>query len=243
MADNLTAIFQTIDDTINNTGGESSILASEHRAILQNLLESVGKYTGAPFKARQNPVNGIVPSGVLFFNGNALNNTNDFVVTTSKNSADLNDIGLILEKMTSGSLIHFKDFSGRSVYFVFKSFVADQDSANSDIYNITVSGLAENTNYSYQPTDNEISVIEFILTPATSSQETIVVDGVTYRYKQNTQTGTVTQPVQYDIAENGIREITDNGETFNVVEKLIYNAGPAGDIASWEVVSQSEISF
>ena len=161
--DNLNTLETNIDDKITNAGGPGSILAADHNAILKEFARKSGKYTGAPFKARKEPDLGVVPAGSMFWNNNALNTTADFIITISKITSDLNDIGILLDKMTTDSLIRFKDYSGRSAFFDYKSHVADLDSNNDDIYNITISGYADNTNYNYQVSDDEICVFDFII--------------------------------------------------------------------------------
>lgn len=240
MADNFKTFETSVDDTITNAGGAGSILAADHNSLLKQFARITGKYTGAPYKARRTPNNGVVPAGVLFLNGNAFNTETDFVITFAKNTADLNDVGLLIKRMTFGSLIRFKDYAGRSVYFTFKSFTENQDTAGEDIYEVTVSGFAENSTYNYSATDDEICVVEFL---ADGGEQKIVIDGVEYLYRKNSENGTKETPAQYDIAEYGVREVTEDSETFNVVETLIYNTGTPSAKASWEVLQSTEITF
>lgn len=158
--DNFNTLEENIDSKITNAGGPGTILASDHNAILKDFARKTGKYTGSPYSARKEPNLGVVPSGSMFWNNNALNETANFIITFSKYTADLNDFGLYLSRINSGSLIRFKDYYGRSACFTFKSYVADVDANADDIYNVTVSGFVDNPNYTYQSTDSIISVFE-----------------------------------------------------------------------------------
>ena len=188
MADNFKTLQQDIVDKINNAGGPGSIPSEEHRNILLDLLTKVGKYTGIPYKARRTPNNGLVPSGTFFWNNNALNNTNNFVVTFASNNSDLNPIELHLNRLTKGSLIHFKDYSGRSGYFVYDSHVKTTDSGSSEIFNVTMNAIANNPVYEYQASDDEICVFEFF----TASSNYVQFGSLTIRQSEaNNTAGTI----------------------------------------------------
>ena len=161
MADNLKQLSQDVANAINPAGAPGSILAVNHKSVLTQAIEKSGKYTGLPFKARLKSAAGIIMPGTFVWNGNAMNNTNDFVISVSKYTSDMNDVGHYLSLLAEGTLIHFKDFVGRSVILKYKSHSADVDEISNDIFNIFVSGVPENTNYTYQAGEEEICMIEF----------------------------------------------------------------------------------
>ncbi|WP_440881399.1 hypothetical protein [Tenacibaculum sp. C7A-26P2] len=161
MADNLKITEQNIDTAIDPNAGFGGILAQDHNDVLKELLKKVGKYTGAPYLSQAESNNGVIPVGVLVWNNNAMNNTNSFEITVAKKTADLNDIGILLDTMIEGSIIHFKDYVGRSVYLEYLSHKSGKDTIDGDIYNITVKGKVDNTNYTYQTDEKEVCVIEF----------------------------------------------------------------------------------
>lgn len=175
MADNFKTLQTTIEDSINNAGGPGSIPSSIHQSILLDFLSKAGKYTGIPFKARREPNNGLVPTGTFFWNSNALNNDNQFVVTFSARSSDLNPIAKHLEAISPGSLIHFKDYSGRSGLYSYVKHEETVDPNNADIINMTIIGLVGNTNYTYQATDDEIAVFELFSNPKYLGYDDMIV--------------------------------------------------------------------
>lgn len=183
--DNLTAIKALIDDKITNTGGANTILASDQNAIFQQIIASM-KWVGGVYVAKRDPAAGVVPTGEMFFGGVPFNQTTDFVITLNKNTGDGNDIGLILGRMATGDLIKLKDFSGRAPMFTYKSHAIGVDANTDPIYNITVSGFAENSNYTYIAADAEIAVLEFIIGTAK-----VVQFGQFSLYKANGNTSNV----------------------------------------------------
>lgn len=162
MADNFDQFEQSAEQILDNTRGPGAILAEEHKSLLFELSQKAGKYTGLAFKARKEPIAGVVPVGTFFWNSNALNTTTDFTVTFSGKTADLNDPGLVLNKLQNGDIIHFKDYAGRSAYFIFKSVAAGTDSGGAVKYDVVLAGVADNSNYIYQAADDQIAVIEFL---------------------------------------------------------------------------------
>lgn len=162
MADNFDQFEQSAEQILDNSRGAGAILAEEHKGLLFELSQKAGKYTGLAFKARKEPIAGVVPVGTFFWNSNALNTTTDFTVTFSGKTADLNDPGLVLNKLQEGDIIHFKDYSGRSAYFIFKSVTAGTDSGGAVKYDVVLAGVSENSNYIYQAADDQIAVIEFL---------------------------------------------------------------------------------
>lgn len=157
--DNLKTLEQLIEQQIDPNGAPGSILAQNHQNILKEVLSKVGKWTGSPYLAKKNPTT--FTPGTFSWNNNALNNTNDFNITVSKKTADLNDVGLILQTMVLGDIIQFKDFVGRSVFLTYKSHVSGTDAGSNAIYTITVAGSADNPNYVYQDIETQIAVLSY----------------------------------------------------------------------------------
>lgn len=66
--------------------------------------------------------------------------------------------------------------------------------------------------------------------------EFIYVEGVSYKYVKMTSTGTKDVPVQYDEAQGGIEDSTDEDDNpIKIYRSLVYNAGTPGDLSSWWV--------
>ena len=161
MADNLKQLTQDVGTAINPAGAPGSILAVNHKSVLTQVIEKAGKYTGLPFVAKLQSSAGIIMPGTFVWNGNAMNQNGDFIITVSKYTSDMNDVGHYLSLLAEGTLIHFKDFVGRSVILKYKSHAPDIDGISNDIFNIFVSGVPENTNYTYQANESEVCMIEF----------------------------------------------------------------------------------
>jgi len=170
MADNFKQLKSNLDQAIDPAAAVGAILAQDHNNVFTEFINKSGKYTGAPFLSKKEAINGIVPTGTLVWNNNAFNNTNDFVITVAKKTLDTNDIGRILDTLGEGALIHFKDFVGRSTYLQYKSHLADTDAVDGDVYNIIVTGFADNPNYAYQPNESELCIISFYNLNAPASQ-------------------------------------------------------------------------
>lgn len=160
MADNLKLVEERIDVEIDPTGAPGSILAENHNGIEKEILRKTGKYTGSPFVAKKEST--LFPSGTLSWNGNAMNNISNFLITTSKLTSDLTDFGNLLSTMAIGDLIQFKDYSGRTVFLEFQSYVSSVDGSMNPIYEITVKGFADNLNYVYQVNESSVAVLSFI---------------------------------------------------------------------------------
>lgn len=164
MSDNLKALKEQVELQIDPNGAPGSILAENHKDILDQVLTKTGKYTGFAFTANKTIAS--IATGNFSWNSNAMNETNEFVVKFSKLTSDLNDIGKILDLMSQGSIIRFKDFLGRSVLLEYQSSESAQDGSNNDIYDVTVKGYAENIDYTYQDGETAICVIDFYIKSA-----------------------------------------------------------------------------
>lgn len=157
--DNLKLIEQDIDVFIDPNGAPGSILAVNNQAIFKAILEKVGKYTGSPFIAKRN-LNLFSP-GDFSWNGNAMNNETEFMISISKFTTDLNDVGLILDTLIPNDLIQFKDFNGRSIFLTYFSHTQMTDGNDAFYYDIAVTGFSNNLNYTYQVNESQIAVISF----------------------------------------------------------------------------------
>ena len=163
--DNFDILKQNLDIAIDPNAGIGQILAQKHNDYVTEFMSKQGKYVGSPFTAKAT-YQGVANPGELFLNG-ALNDVNGLGIITSKLTNDLNDFGIVLQTLSSGDLIHFKDYVGRSCYFVFKSFFATNDNNNNEIYQIDVTPNANNINYTYQANESKICVLETLKAKST----------------------------------------------------------------------------
>lgn len=241
MSDNLKQIKQKVIQDIDPNGAPESILAQNHQDILTQFLSTSGKYVGSSFIAKKQ--DSVFSLGTMSFNSNAFNATGNIVLSFSQRNADNVDFGKTLTRLNVGDLIVFKDFVGRTACFEYQSHTLNTGGSNA-FYEVTVTPDSENINYTYQDTEEEICVISVILQSGGSAQvEKITVGGVEYLYKKKGTTGTVSQPEQYDLAENGIRVVNMGGQNFNVLTTLIYNTGTPGSESSWQIVSEKQLTF
>lgn len=233
MADNLKITTGNVDTAINPSAGVGEIKAQDHNNLLKEILAKVGKFTGSPFLAQSDTNSGVVPVGVLVWNNNAFNNTTAFELTVAKKTADLNDIGIILGVINSGSLIHFKDFVGRSCFLEYVSHVAATDTGGGAIYRITVKGDADNSNYAYQAAEQEPCVIEFFNKASGSDLKSIEIEGNVFQW-QPSPLNTTSTPLIGDRASNGWIEYTDaTNNRFGV--SLVLHAADYTLFTSWTI--------
>lgn len=159
--DNLKELRDSIDTVVPINGGIASVKTINDNPSRKLAIEKLGRYTGFPFISKRSPIDGIVPSGTLFWNGNAMNKGELFDIYIAINTQDGNQIQNVVETLNEGSLIHFKDFVGRSALLEFKSFVREVSGAI-DYLIITVKGNTEDIDYAYQIDDEEPCMVEFI---------------------------------------------------------------------------------
>jgi len=157
--DNLKLIENDIDVFIDPNGAPGSILAENNQTIFKAILEKVGKYTGSPFIAKRNLT--LFSPGDLSWNGNAMNNETEFIISVSKLTTDLNDIGLLLDMLILNDIIQFKDYVGRSVFLTYKGHAQETDGNGAIYYDISVVGFSTNVNYTYQVNETQICVVSF----------------------------------------------------------------------------------
>ena len=157
MADNLKQLQENVDTVIPLNGGVASVKVVNHNPHTKEIIEKAGRLTGFPFKAGRTPTNNSVPVGTFFWNGNAMNKITPFDITVNNNTMDGNYLDRILALCTEGTIIHFKDFVGRSTTLKFISY-----SKAKEVLTITVVGFSENTNYAYQVGEEELCMLEFV---------------------------------------------------------------------------------
>jgi len=159
--DNLKQLKVDIDSVITDANGPDSIPPQSDNNLRTDMLNKLGKYVGLPYLAKFDSDQGVVPVGTLVFNENALNNTNDFVITVARRTQDSNDVLHVLDTLQNGSIMHLKDFVGRSFYFDYKEHSQGVDSNGDAVVNITVAAKADNQNYTYQANEEELCILEF----------------------------------------------------------------------------------
>jgi hypothetical protein len=159
--DDLLILKQNLDLAINPNAGPGEIKAQKHNDYATELINKQGKYVGLPFIAK-NIYPGIATNGELYLNGSLNQGATTITWTTSKFNANGNDVAIVLERLTPGDLIHFKDFVGRSAYFVFKKFEEGEDFNGDTVYVIDVQAHPANVNYTYTTTEERICVIEVL---------------------------------------------------------------------------------
>ena len=179
MSDNLKDLKEVqVDFAIPLAGGVGSVKTVNQNPLEKDIISKLGRYTGFPFSAQRTPTLGIVPSGSLFWNANAMNkNDFQFVISISQNTLDGNYISRILVLLVEGDLIHFKDFVGRSTTLKFINAYEQFDFESNSYYDIVVEGFVENTNYAYQVGENEPCIIEFITNTGTLNLNDVLSSG------------------------------------------------------------------
>lgn len=154
MSDNLKTTEEDIDRVLDETKGEGDVKVSEHNALLKRVLNTVGKYTGLVYVSKASEV-GVLPPGVISWDGNNFDQTGNFVIKFAMTTADLNDITPILSNLNDGDILKFKDYEGRSSLFTFRNY-----QLVSGNYEVTISGYAQNSNFTYTGADEVPTVIE-----------------------------------------------------------------------------------
>lgn len=162
MADNLKQLIENVDLVIPINGGVASVKTANHNPLEKEIISKVGKNTGLPFLAGRTPINGEVPNGSMFWNGYIMNNVNYFDIILSKKTLDGNEVARILDFYSEGSIIHFKDFVGRSIMLEYSNYIEEVTGSGQEYLVITVKGFEENIDYAYQVGEFESCIIEFL---------------------------------------------------------------------------------
>jgi len=156
--DNLSALATLIGQQIDPLGADGSILAVNHRDRLIEVMTKAGKYNGLYFLAELNRLT--YPAGTMSWNDFSMNQAGDFEIIVSRLTADLNDAGDILTAIGKSTILHFKDFNGRSGMYRLKSVTSDTIGTD-DVYRIILNSLSTNPGYTYQPTEKLICGLHF----------------------------------------------------------------------------------
>jgi hypothetical protein len=227
MADNLKLVEERIDVEIDPTGAPGSVLAENHNAIEKEILRKSGKYVGSPFTAKKEST--LFPSGTLSWNGNAMNNTADFTITTSKKTSDLTDFGKTLSKMETGDLFQFKDYSGRTCFLEFQSFGSGADGMMNEIYNILVKGFSDNINYVYQVNETSTSILSTIkkITDITGKTDKGTFEGTAGELDERIQVLEELQNIKTGFTGEALAVWTGVGYVFDVIYPNYYIQGVA----------------
>lgn len=168
MSDNLKELKENVDFTVPLSGGVASVKVLNDNPHRKQTIDKLGRYTGFPFLSSRSAIAGVVPNGSFIWNANAMNKSDvGFDVAMGKFTQDGNDIGRVLNLLSDGDLIHFKDFVGRSTTLKFIGFTNSMDAGDNPYYTVDVEGFAENTNYAYQVGEFEPSMVEFITNAGT----------------------------------------------------------------------------
>ena len=156
MADNLQTIQQEVENKITNQGGAGTILASDHQAILLETLKKAGKFAGIYFLAELNN-----DGATAFFSweNNAMN-ANDFQVRIGAQSADLDDVEMLLNSLKGNVILHYKDYAGRSAMYKMTSWVKETNNSI-DSFVLTLNSFSSNPNYTYQVNETLIAGLTF----------------------------------------------------------------------------------
>lgn len=235
MADNLKLTEEDIDKAIDVNAGIGGIKAENHNDALKQVLKKAGRYVGFPYLSQADTNAGQVPTGVLVWNNNAFNNQTAFNITVAKFTSDGNNIGKILSTLNQGSILHFKDFVGRSAFFEYQSHTETTDTNSNPIFNISVIGDVDNSNYTYQASEQEICIISFYINSSGSgSSNKITIGGNEFTYYAIN--GTISNIQNGDLALDGIISSTELGKY------LRYDTGDPTLLASWEVLESIDIS-
>lgn len=155
--DNLKDLGQRIAQQIDPNGADESILAENHRDRLTEVMTKAGKFGGFYFLARKTRTT--FPAGTFSWDDNRINDS-DLDLIFSEKSSDSNTMKSVFESMAGNTIIHLKDFVGRSALYLFKS-VSEETIGNTTVYRINVSSLAGNPGYTYQDTEEEVIGLSF----------------------------------------------------------------------------------
>ncbi len=220
MNDNLKELTDDVDVVVPMGGGVASVKVVNDNPHRKLTIEKLGRYTGFPFVSGRSP-DGPITAGQWFWNNNAMNKTDAFDITLSKFTYDGNDIERILKLSSTGSIIHFKDFLGRSTTLEFISYINVDD-----VLTINAKGFAENTDYNYQLDELEPCMVEFIQKKPSKNYQF----GEFQIFKRNGNTAEEVE--ENDLVIGFISE--------NEFIKATYVSGDTSDIASYNVIEKLE---
>lgn len=239
--DDLRVVISDINSAIPIGGGVASVKTINHNPLEKEIVRKVGKYTGFQFLAERSPVDGIIELGKLYWNGSAMNkNDESFTVSVSEKTADGDNIGNILELITEGSILHFKDFAGRSSILRFYSYEEKTDTEDKTYFDLYVIGMIDSQNYAYQPDESEVGIIEFIV----KQNDLPSYDGI-YKYKQKGQSALGVKntgaPGEVGDIYEGVAGIVDGVLVYG--QSIAYLGGGLEDPDNFKIISYVEYSL
>lgn len=158
MADNLEQLKQDVETFIDPNGAPQSIKALNHQNLLKEVLSKTGKYVGASYVAQKEIV-GELSNGQFSFEGNDLNPSTEVTFAFAQLNADNLDLMPTLQRLVKGSIIFFKDYTGKAAQFRFLSYVFDN---TRKAYLVTVENFDGNPEYTYQDDESQICIFSFV---------------------------------------------------------------------------------
>lgn len=195
MADNLEQLQQDVETFIDPNGAPQSIKAANHQNLLKQVLSNTGKYTGSSYVAQKEIV-GELSNGQFSFEGNELNPANSVTFAFAKLSADNLDFINVLQNLTKGSVISFKDYAGKKADFKLVSYTFNE---TRNAYLVTVDSFDGNPAYTYQNDEIQICIFSFIV-KASNFQ---VLNGAEFRVHKLTGNSNFNTVELNDVVTNG----------------------------------------
>jgi len=161
--DNLYQLKEEKNAVHDPSGGVQSITVEEVNQYEENKLNKLGRYTGFPFIGKRSPeTEGVILPGSLYWEGNAMNNEDPFVLRFSQLTQDGNSFMRIIGQTATGDMLKIKDFAGRATILTIISKEQLNDENDNPYQAVTVFGYAENTDYVYSADDAVPCMVEII---------------------------------------------------------------------------------
>lgn len=174
MANNLTDLKDLVEQTLDENGAPGSILALDHKNFVKQMIDNLGKYQGLFYDATLNGNAGVIPSGVLSWNNNAMNQSgNYFTIKLSELTKDGNKTLVFLNTLSVGDIIRVKDEIGRSCYYKYQKHGEGVDAGGNPCWNLLITSFTDNLNYTYQPNELRNLSIEFYKLPLTQGLQNV----------------------------------------------------------------------
>lgn len=155
--DNLKELGGRIAQQIDPDGADESILAENHRDRLTEVMTKAGKFGGFYFLAKKSRTT--FPAGTFSWDDNPINDANIDIIFSEK-SLDSNTMKSVFESMGGNTVIHLKDFAGRSALYKFES-VSEEVIGNTTVYRLNVNSIDGNPGYTYQDMEEELIGLSF----------------------------------------------------------------------------------
>lgn len=168
--DNLYQLKEEKDAVHDPNGGVQSITVEEVNAYEGHKIDKLGRYTGLPFIARRAfETEDVVSPGTVYWNGNALNKSENFVLIFGQVTQDGYSFKRIIEKTAANDMLKIKDFAGRTTTLNIVSYEELNDGEGNPYQAVTVVGFPENSDYVYSVDDAVPCMVEIITKSATVS--------------------------------------------------------------------------